>query len=283
VRQDDTALPTMSLAERAEAVPAWYHTIDLAPGVTTPGYFDLRPVVETFPWPEVRGRRCLDVGTFDGFLAFELERRGASEVVAIDLDDYLQLDWPADYRFTGPDDPRYQKFLQLSGPERGAGFRLAADALGSSVERRVLSIYDLSPAEVGSFDVIVCGSLLLHLRDPVRALEAVRSVCDGVFLSSEPIDLWLSIVGRHRPLARLDGSGVMCQWWVPNGAGHLRMLWSAGFAAERISKPYVVRYNRNPAPALTLRRRAEYLVRRLIAGSAAPGVVHRAVLARPRP
>src|SRR5436190_2238578 len=130
---DYRAEPRNDLAARVEALPAWYHTIELAPGVVTPGYFDLRPIVDDLPWPDVRGKRCLDVGTFDGFLAFELERRGAAEVVALDLDDYLQLDWPADYRFTGPDDPRYQKFLQLSGPERGAGFRLAAEALGSSV------------------------------------------------------------------------------------------------------------------------------------------------------
>ncbi len=271
-----------NLRARVEALPAWYHTIDLAPGITTPGYFDLRGVVGRWPWPDLEGKRCLDVGTFDGFLAFEMERRGASEVVAIDLDDYLQLDWPADYRFSGPDDPRYREFLELAGPERGAGFRLAAEALGSRVERKVLSVYDLSPAEVGRFDFIVCGSLLLHLRDPIRALEAVRSVCAGLFLSSEPIDLWLSILGRRKPLARLDGSGVMCQWWVPNAAGHLRMLFSAGFAPERISKPYVVEYNRNPKPRLTLRRRGEYLIRRLIAGSGAPGVLHRAVLARPR-
>src|SRR5581483_8028191 len=111
-----------------------------------------------------------------------------------------------DYRFSGPDDPRYREFLELAGPERGAGFRLAAEALGSRVERKVLSVYDLSPAEVGRFDFIVCGSLLLHLRDPIRALEAVRSVCAGLFLTSEPIDLWLSILGRRKPLARLDGS-----------------------------------------------------------------------------
>jgi tRNA (mo5U34)-methyltransferase len=270
------------LQASVDALPAWYHTIDLPGGAVTPGYFDLRPVVDRLPWPDVRGKRCLDVGTFDGFLAFELERRGAAEVVAIDLDDYLQLDWPADYRFSGPDDPRYHRFIELSGTERGAGFRMAAEALGSKVERRVLSVYDLSPAEVGTFDVIVCGSLMLHLRDPVRALEAVRSVCDGVFLSSEVIDLRLSLLARRKPVARLDGSGVMCQWWVPNGAGHLRMLYSAGFEVEQVSKPYVVRYNRNPLPKLTLRQRGEYLLRRLVAGSGAPGVLHRAALVRPR-
>ncbi|MFH4351513.1 hypothetical protein WAJ70_20705, partial [Acinetobacter baumannii] len=81
-----------------DAHPFWYHTIDVVPGVTTPGWFDLRPVVDLLPWPDVRGKRCLDIGTYDGYLAFELERRGASEVVAVDVEDHLLWDWPPDYR-----------------------------------------------------------------------------------------------------------------------------------------------------------------------------------------
>ena len=43
------------------------------------------------------------------------------------------------------------------------------------------------PSGVGSFDVVILGSLLLHLRDPVRALEAIRSVTNGVFMSVEAV------------------------------------------------------------------------------------------------
>ena len=146
---------------RVDAHRFWYHTIDVAPGVATKGWFDLRPVVDLMPWPNVAGKRCLDIGTFDGFLAFELERRGAAEVVAIDVEDHLQWDWPPDYRSADlARDPGF------SGPPKGAGFRLAKELMGSTVEWRPLSIYDLDPDEIGTFDVVVCGSLLLHLRDP---------------------------------------------------------------------------------------------------------------------
>src|SRR5207244_1994191 len=72
----------------------WYHTLELAPGVLTPGWFDLRDLARDIPWPDLTGKRCLDVGTFDGFWAFEMERRGAAEVVAIDVLDPLRWDWP---------------------------------------------------------------------------------------------------------------------------------------------------------------------------------------------
>src|SRR4051794_19182475 len=79
----------------------WYHCIDVAPGVTTPGWFDLRPIVDRMPWPDVRGKRCLDVGTYDGFLAFELEKRGAAEVICTDISDHNQWDWPYALRASG--------------------------------------------------------------------------------------------------------------------------------------------------------------------------------------
>lgn len=258
------------------SVRLWYHTMELAPGVVTPGWFDLRPVLDRLPWPDVAGKRCLDVGTYDGHLAFELERRGAAEVVAIDLSDHSQWDWPAKLRERGPD-----ALAQIAGPEKGEGFRVAAAALGSKVRRVECSVYDLSPALEGTFDVVTMGSLLLHLRDPVRALEAVRSVCDGVLLSADEIDPRLELGPvRRRPVAGLDGVSDFCQWWTPNRAGLARMIFSAGFVVEHTTRPYCVGYG--PAHPRA-RRGATELLRdaRTWLVTRQSGLPHAAVLARP--
>src|SRR5579862_4659707 len=74
--------------ESLVAEHTWYHTLELGHGVVTPGWFDTRPAVCAVRFPaSLAGVRCLDVATFDGFWAFEMERRGAAEVVAIDLVD----------------------------------------------------------------------------------------------------------------------------------------------------------------------------------------------------
>src|ERR687886_329868 len=164
----------------------WYHTLELAPGLETPGWFDTRPLAAELPWPELAGRRCLDVGSFDGFWAFEMERRGAREVVAIDVLDPRRFDWPV-----GSDEAVIAQIGARKG--EGRGFEVARAALGSSVERRELSVYDLTRAEVGTFDVVYLGSLLLHLRDPVGALERVHAVCDGELLLVDTIDLGLTL------------------------------------------------------------------------------------------
>ena len=262
---------------RIDAHEFWYHTLDIAPGVTTEGWFDLRHCLDAMPWPDVAGKRCLDIGTYDGFLAFEMERRGAAEVVAIDVEDHLLWDWPPDYR-----DPDLQRDIGFGGPPKGAGFRLAAELLESKVQWRALSIYDLDPAVIGTFDVVVCGSLLLHLRDPIRALEAVRSVTDGVFLSSEQVEVWWSIFGRKTPLFKLRGSGKDCQWWLANSAGLHQMVHAAGFAVEAVSEPYVVRYNHHPKPSPTPAHLADRVAIWAQSRDWHAGILHRAVLGRPR-
>src|SRR5918996_1511962 len=85
------------LIERARQ-RGWYHTLELRPGEWTDGWFDLRPAIKHYGLPEdMTGMRALDVGTFDGFWAFEMERRGA-DVVAIDVESLEAAEWPPIHR-----------------------------------------------------------------------------------------------------------------------------------------------------------------------------------------
>lgn len=200
---------------------SWYHTIELPGGVLTPGWHDLRPLAATVPFPPLAEKRCLDVATFNGFWAFEMERRGAAEVVGIDLLDPAQWDWPV-----GSDSAVVEQIG--SRQASGRGFEIASRELRSSVQRLERSVYDLDPDEVGQFDLVYLGSLLIHLRDPVRALERVRSVCRGSLILVDAIDLALSVRHPRTPVARLDGVGRPW-WWVSNPAGLARMVEAAGF------------------------------------------------------
>src|SRR3712207_1796200 len=111
------------LRERVEALE-WYHTIELAPGVVTAGWFDLREAAQKLPWPDLQGARCLDVGTFDGFWAFEMERRGAAAVFGIDVNEPSGWDWPALSK-----EETAKAFVKRK--QGGVGFELAREALGS--------------------------------------------------------------------------------------------------------------------------------------------------------
>lgn len=265
----------MSEAKQIDAVALWYHTLELPGGITTPGWFDLRGVVEKLPWPPLDGKRCLDVGTYDGFYAFEMERRGAGEIIATDIPDHD--DW--DLASAGRDDAA-SLLAGVSG-EKGAGFEAAREALSSRVERRLISVYDLDPTEIGTFDVVVCGSLLLHLRDPVGALEAIRRVCGAWLLSIEEVSLPLSVTFRRRSVAEARLRAVPTQWWVPNMAAHARMLEAAGFEVAQQVGPLGVPFGvSHPPRARGPRATLTKLGRRLFTGT--DGVPHAAVLAAPK-
>jgi tRNA (mo5U34)-methyltransferase len=251
--------------------PQWYHSIELAPGEVTPGWFDLRPIADDLPWPDLRGKRCLDIGTFDGFWAFEMERRGAGEVRAVDLIDPERWDWPAD---------RPDGVLEALAERKraGDGFDVAREALGSAVVREERSVYELDPDDIGTFDLVYLGSLLLHLRDPVGALAAARRVCDGQLLLVDAIQPTLTRLWPRTALARLDGRGRPW-WWTPNLAALVRMAEAAGLALER--PPLRVRMPAgagHPRPPLSALREAEG---RRLYFAARRGDPHAALLLRP--
>jgi len=208
------------IRKRIEGI-IWYHTIDLGHGVVTPGAFNHLPVLDQYCLPDdLTGKRVLDIGTFDGFWAFEFEKRGA-EVVALDLDNAGQLDLPAQVRArTGPEELN-RKF--------GSGFAIVHEILNSRVERVVNTVYEIDPAVHGMFDVVHIGSELIHMRNPIRALQRMRSVARGYAQISEPYKPDLERYGP-KPLVECRGGREDCNWYRFSRPAFLAMLKGAGFS-----------------------------------------------------
>ena len=204
----------------------WYHTHDLGDGVITPGMFDHRPAVDQYLIPaDLSGMRCLDVGTMDGFWAFEMERRGAAEVMAADLADPDQLDWPPLWR------DRVTPELDETKEDR---FKLVHEAFESKVERVERSVYDLD-TDLGEFDLVFCGDLLVHLKDPVSAIQGIKRVCRGSAIVCNPISTFR--FARGRALVEFDGIDEF-QWWLMSEAALERMMRAVGFARVELGPSF---------------------------------------------
>jgi len=213
-----------TVSEQVDSID-WYHTLELRPGVVTPGWLDHRAIVDKVPLPaSLEGMRCLDVGTFNGFWAFEMERRGAADVVAVDVLDPRKWDWPV------RSEPAAVEAIgrRLAG---GRGFEIAREALGSRVNRIDSTVYELDGRELGHFDLAYVGSLLVHLRDPVLALERIRRISSTLVLV-DGVDLPQTLRHPLLPVARLDGQGRPW-WWYPNLAGLARLVEASGFVVAR--------------------------------------------------
>ena len=163
--------------EKINSVASWYHCIEVAPGIVTPGINDSPKLLEILDLPQdCSGKRVLDLGTRDGFFAFELEKRGA-EVVAID----------------------YQP-LELTG------FGVAAELLHSKVSFVQDNIYNVSVEKYGMFDIVLFLGLIYHLRNPLGALDLIRDVCRGeLYLETQAIDnAFLTTEGKLVALSSLS-------------------------------------------------------------------------------
>ncbi len=170
----------------------WFHSIDLGNGIVTPGVDRSARRLKGIHMPaSLAGKSVLDVGTFDGFYAFEAERRGG-KVVATDT---------AVWR--NPDIGRH-------------GFDLARRVLGSSVEDREVDVHDLSPETVGVFDLVLFLGVLYHLPNPLLALERVASVTGHHLIMETAVDLLFA----RRPAAAFYPTDELSydtsNWWGPN-------------------------------------------------------------------
>jgi tRNA (mo5U34)-methyltransferase len=177
-----------------------YHQLNLRPDLSIVGDYDMRRYVSAYHIPDdLSGLRVLDVGTAAGYFALECARRGA-DVVAIDLMDappLAHITRLADLRI------RYVK----------------------------MSVYDLD-ASFGQFDVVICGSLLLHVTDMFSAIRALRTVCRGrLCISTACTD----DSGRNsRPMcdfiADKAADGHYYTYWLASEAVLRQMLLVSGFA-----------------------------------------------------
>lgn len=182
----------------------YYHSIELPDGRVIPGIQSLekqRWRVSQFPIPQdLRGKRVLDIGAWDGWFSFEMERRGAT-VVAVDAT------------------PKTR-------------FREAKALIGSKVEHVVADITYLTPRDIGYFDIVLFFGVLYHLKHPMLALERVCELstdlaCIESFVTDE------QPTGTVPTLEFYEGTqlaGQFDNWVGPNISCMLAMCRTAGFA-----------------------------------------------------
>lgn len=177
-----------------------YHQLNLRPDLLVDGDYDMQRYVAAYHLPEdLTGLRILDVGTASGYFALECARRGG-DVTAVDL-------WDA------PPVAHIARAARLP------------------IRYVKKSIYDLD-ASFDEFDVVVCGSLLLHVPDLFGAIAALRKVTAGrLCISTACTD---DSGQNSRPacdfVASKGTDGNYYTYWLASQPALRQMLLVAGFA-----------------------------------------------------
>jgi tRNA (mo5U34)-methyltransferase len=211
------------IKERIASVPCWWHQIEVAPGICTPGKDITQARVEGMHLPKnMEGKRVLDIGAYEGFFTFECERRGG-DITAMDV----------------------------IGPSQ-SGFSVAHELIRSTARHVQQSVYNLHPEKIGQFDIVLFLGVFYHLRHPLLALDRIYSVCkDLLILESQICDhCFIDQNGHPRSLSSLSPdleklpiaqfypydelNGDPSNWWSPNLIALEKIIETSGFEPELV-------------------------------------------------
>jgi tRNA (mo5U34)-methyltransferase len=182
-------------------------------------------------------------GAWDGYVAFEAERRGASRVVA--LDRYV---WSLDIAhapvhtasFAAGRMPLYTRIPGLWRPDTmptKAGFDTAHRILNSRVEQCLDDLATADLVALGSFDIVFYLGGLYHMQNPLEILRRLALVTRSLAI--------IETAGIELPGALDKGAffefyetnelhGDASNWWAPNGTGLIKMCRAAGFREAKV-------------------------------------------------
>lgn len=210
-------------ARRLTDATTWYHSFELRPGMVTPGVcpYPTPAICDMLQIPaDLTGMKCLEIGSMDGPMTFELERRGA-HAMALDVQDPTWV-----------------------------GFDSARRIMGSKAVHYEGSVYGLPHDEMKDLDLVVFCGAWYHLKYPLLAFERISLAMKvGATLHFEGEALLHyaeSLDGAPSGLApefiaELDAKRVpvcasypnrykgMSNWFIPNAACVESWLQASGF------------------------------------------------------
>ncbi|MBP7677729.1 MAG: methyltransferase domain-containing protein [Thermoanaerobaculia bacterium] len=230
----------------------WYHSFYFDNGFEQRGDYDVGTGIEDYGFPQdMSGMDVLDVGTGSGWFATLFEQRGA-RVTTVDVRGYCDFDVYGRPGYAPVEETKASPDLVLPSGQTvyhspvSKGFWVMKELLGLQAEFVNARVYDLRPELFGgrTFDLVFVGSLLMHIRDPIGALSAARSVCRGTLVANT-LRLDPASDSETTPFQILLASReVSINWWAPSSACVRKWFEGAGFSAVSLEGTVTLRPDR---------------------------------------
>ena len=240
-----TIVDEETIEQKIALLGPWFHNLRLNGLQTAPQHFlgdypeikfaNFRSAVPA----DLSGKTVLDIGCNAGFYSFEMKRRGAARVVAIDTD---------------------ERYLRQA--------RFAAEVQEMDIEFRQMAVWDV--AQLGEkFDLVIFMGVLYHLRHPLLALDLIHEHVARDLMLFQSMQRGSRDVVAVEPDYEFNAPAPFDQpgyprmhfiehryshdetnWWVPNRACVEAMLRSSGFTIEAHPEDevYLCRWHSIEAP-----------------------------------
>jgi hypothetical protein len=189
----------------------FYHVCDLPGAGQVGGDWDLRDTVEEYLGHcKFAGKTVLDVGTASGFLTFEMEKRGA-DVVSFDVEHGNLIELVPFHN-----DPCGCEELiaaqEIWWDKLKNAYWFCHERIGSSARALYGNIYRI-PAVAGTFDMVMAGMCLPHLRDPLGAMVSIAARAKNTVIITQ------QTLCEERPIMQMIATPD------PPDIEHLRYAW----------------------------------------------------------
>jgi SAM-dependent methyltransferase len=222
----------------------WYHSFYFDNGFQQQGDYDIGLDIEQYNFPQdMSGMSVLDVGTGSGWFATYFEQLGA-DVTTLDARGLSDFDIFGRYQYPDIKEEKAKPDKILSNGQEiyyspvSKGFWIMKEILGLKAEYVNAKIYDVCPELFGgkTFDLVFLGSLLMHIRDPIGALMAVRSVCkDRIIANTLILDAAAKeIEGIPLMTMLANDRDHLINWWQPTKACVIKWFKAAGFSQVNV-------------------------------------------------
>lgn len=218
----------------ARADCAFFHVIDLPEG-PTPGQWDFRETEREYHGGyDLKEKAVLEIGSATGSHAFWMEKQGA-RVTPLDLSP--KHSW--DLMPTPTQNQAEIETAMRAGIQRiNNGWHYCRDKLGSGLKLQHGSIYNV-PKKLGDFDIVTYGSVLLHVRDPIGAVQhgAARAK-EAIIITdrlpthldeAKPLLEFMPKLGMEKPF------GAWTWWWATPQL-FINLLTVLGFKGFKVTK-----------------------------------------------
>ena len=223
----------MTFAERKQVESVgdcyFYHTIDIPGHGEVKGNWDLRPRVDDYLGRvSFSGKKVIEFGKANGFLTFEMERRGA-EVTGYDLSP--QDSWDV-VPYQGIDYETLREKRKVQIQRLNNAFWFAHAHFQSQAKVYLGNIYNC-PDGLGPFDIATFGAILLHTRDPFLALQrGLTNVRERVIITE--LDRGLKGETAMKFLPDREHPTHTDAWWMFSPEVVSKMIGVLGFRQERL-------------------------------------------------
>jgi O-methyltransferase len=208
----------------------FYHSMELPGAGAIAGQWDIRPDFDNytggFDWA---GKSILDVGTCTGFIAFELERRGA-RATAFDADSVARFSWvPFAGTIYHQNRGAWNAASEVGLTAYKNAFWFAWHAQQSQtrvVYGDITRLADLLPQQ----DIVLACAVLEHLSDPITVIgQCARLAREAVVIGFTPLDMDEEPVMRPLQPWTLEHPYV---WWRLSLGLYRQVFRQLGFEIE---------------------------------------------------